>query len=218
MSALIHAQMNDRPILYSFRRCPYAMRARMAVAVSGIGVELREVVLRDKPPELLAASAKGTVPVLVLPDGHVIDESLDVMRWALKQNDPDDWLAGEDTALIATNDGPFKHALDRYKYPHRYALDDNTPFRNAGLAWLIELEQRLGNTPYLTGEQLRMTDIALMPFVRQFAATDRAWFEAQAIPQVQLWLTRLINQPLFEAIMRRYPQWHEGGAGVDFPD
>ena len=108
------------PVLYSFRRCPYAMRARMAVAVSGAEVELREVVLRDKPPEMLEASPKGTVPVLLLPDGNVLEESLDIMRWALGRNDPENWLAHVDADLIAANDGPFKQALDRYKYPHRY--------------------------------------------------------------------------------------------------
>jgi glutathione S-transferase len=114
------ARMSELAVLYCFRRCPYAMRARMAIAVSGVEVEHREIMLRDKPAEMLAASPKGTVPVLVLPDGAVIDESLDIMRWALSQNDPDGWLGRIDDGLIAENDGPFKAALDRYKYPHRY--------------------------------------------------------------------------------------------------
>ncbi|MFC2953284.1 glutathione S-transferase [Marinicaulis aureus] len=136
--------MTDTPILYSFRRCPYAMRARMAVAASGVQVRLREILLRDKPEEMLAASAKGTVPVLI--DGQtVIDESLDVMNWALNQNDPESWLARKDDALIAENDGPFKHHLDRYKYSTRYEDADAEEHRAAGFEFLQKLETRLVN-------------------------------------------------------------------------
>ena len=121
--------MPDLPVLYSFRRCPYAIRARLALRISGLPLELREVSLKSKPPEMLALSAKGTVPVLVLPDGLVIDESLDIMRWALSQNDPEAWLShgplNDMLALIAINDGKFKHALDRYKYPNRYPQESN---------------------------------------------------------------------------------------------
>ena len=128
--------MTTLPILYSFRRCPYAMRARMAVAVSGVHVELREVVLRDKPPEMLEASPKGTVPVLVLPDGGVLEQSLDIMRWALAHSDPKDWLTHDDQNLVLATDGPFKEALDRYKYPHRYDLTDGSAHRDAALMHL----------------------------------------------------------------------------------
>lgn len=221
MSALIPGtkklRMTDLPILYSFRRCPYAMRARMAIAVSGTKVELREVVLRDKPPELLDASPKATVPVLVLPDRRVIDESLDVMHWALRQHDPKNWFAGNDPALIAANDGPFKHALDRYKYPHRYALEDSSPFRAAGLAWLEELEDRLTSGTYLSDAEPGLADIAIFPFIRQFAATDRTWFDEQAIPKVQTWLDKLTASELFNSVMVRYPQWRAGDVGIDFP-
>nr|WP_315459202.1 glutathione S-transferase [uncultured Sphingorhabdus sp.] len=209
--------MTDLPILYSFRRCPYAMRARMAVAVSGVEVELREVVLRDKPAEMLESSPKGTVPVLVLNDGTVIDESLDVMHWALARHDPLSWLAHVDAERIAANDGPFKHALDRYKYPHRYDLADGLEHRALGLAHLTDLENALSSAPFLLGEQPGFTDIALFPFVRQFAATDTAWFDALPLPKVQAWLESLTGSALFAQIMGRYPQWKAGDAITIFP-
>jgi glutathione S-transferase len=209
--------MTDQPILYSFRRCPYAMRARMAVAASGVQVELREVMLRDKPPELIAASAKSTVPVLVLSDGLVIDESLDIMRWALGHNDPEDWLAGDAPDLIAQNDGPFKSALDRYKYPHRYGLESGAVYRDDGLAILAGLNARLGETAFLMGENRSIADIAIFPFIRQFAATDQAWFDAQPLPHLQRWLGGHLSSGLFAGIMLRYPQWKAGDAPTQFP-
>ena len=166
------------PILYSFRRCPYAMRARLALAASGLACELREVVLRDKPTDLLEASPKGTVPVLVLPNGDVIDQSLDIMRWALRQHDPEQWLRPErDTpsameALIAQCDDEFKADLDRYKYPDRYPGADPLAHRQAGAAFLASLETRLSATACLFGSQASLADMAIAPFVRQFAHTD----------------------------------------------
>ena len=208
--------MTELPILYSFRRCPYAMRARMAIAVGGVQVELREVVLRDKPPELIKASEKSTVPVLVLPDGFVIDESLDIMRWALAQNDPDGWLIADDLHLIHQNDGPFKAALDRYKYPHRYGLDTDTSYRDEGLAILRHLEAKLQNQPFLSGETRGLTDIAIFPFIRQFAATDQTWFDAQPMPALHRWLGTLLSSDLFACIMTRYPRWRAGEAPTIF--
>lgn len=202
------ASLTD-PILYSFRRCPYAIRARLALAVSGTAVEHREVKLRDKPAEMLAASPKGTVPVLVLPDGRVIDESIDIMRWALARNDPEDWLAGDDVELIATNDGAFKHHLDRYKYPERYAAD-GADHRAAGRAILEGLEARLTERAYLGGERFGLADAALLPFVRQFAAVDRAWFAAQDLPQVQAWLGAFVASALFETVMAVREPWRAG--------
>lgn len=193
------------PILYSFRRCPYAMRARMALIASEIACEIREVKLRDKPEAMLIASPKGTVPVLVLPDDKVIDESIDIMRWALAQNDPEDWLAGDDVALIATNDGVFKHHLDRYKYADRHAADP-AEHRAMGLAILRDLEARL-TAGYLCGDSRSLADIAIMPFVRQFAETDRTWFDAQALPRLQRWLADLRASSLFEAAMVRREPW-----------
>lgn len=188
------------PILYSFRRCPYAIRARLALAVSGIAVEHREVKLRDKPAAMLAASPKGTVPVLVLPDGAVIDESLDIMRWALARRDPEEWLSGDDPALIATNDGAFKHHLDRYKYPDRYPAD-GVDHRAAALAILHGLEARLGEHAYLSGARFGLTDAAILPFVRQFAAGDREWFDVQDLARVQGWLEAFLGSALFARVM-----------------
>jgi glutathione S-transferase len=189
----------------------------MAVAVSGVQVEVREVVLRDKPSEMLAASPKATVPVLVLPRDEVFDQSLDIMRWALELSDPEDWLAHDDSALIAANDGPFKQSLDKYKYPHRYELADGIEHRNAGFGHLSRLNEILATTAYFGGSRPRLTDIALFPFVRQFAATDPDWFAAQRLPRLQNWLTKLVHSERFAQIMLRYPQWHAGDTPVLFP-
>jgi len=201
--------MPTEPILYSFRRCPYAMRARMALLVSETRCEIREVKLREKPVELIAASPKATVPVLVLPDGRVIDESLDIMRWALRRNDPEGWLEGDDAELIAANDGPFKHHLDRYKYPDRHGSDP-AEHRARAVAILEELEVRLASQPWLCGTRRTLVDAAIMPFVRQFAAVDRAWFDAQALPAVQRWLAVQTASDLFVEIMVVRPQWVPG--------
>lgn len=194
------------PVLYSFRRCPYAMRARLALAVSGTRYELREVALRAKPAAMLEASPKGTVPVLVLPNGEVIDESIEIMRWALANRDPEDWLAGDDPALIAANDGPFKHDLDRYKYPERHDTDP-LHHRQRGLAFLRELDERISAGGHLGGSAPGVADAAIMPFVRQFAAVDRAWFDAQSLPHLRDWLHRQTTSALFDAIMVRVPPW-----------
>jgi glutathione S-transferase len=210
------------PILYSFRRCPYAMRARMALWVARIAVELREVKLADKPEALREASPKATVPVLVTHDG-VIDESIVIMRWALGENDPEGWLAGDDRALIERNDGPFKHHLDRYKYPVRYPDengDDEAAFslhhRAEGLAILRELDARLAESAQLCGDRRALADIALFPFIRQFANTDRAWFDAQPIAHLQGWLTGHLDSPLFKAIMPKFTPWKTGDTPIRF--
>jgi glutathione S-transferase len=209
--------MTELPILYSFRRCPYAMRARMAIAACGMKVELREIVLRDKPPELIMASAKATVPVLVLPDGDVIDESLEIMRWALGQNDQESWLASDYPDLIQQNDGPFKMALDRYKYPNRYGLENGLTHRDEGLAILHQIDARLQDCPFLAGPTRGLADIAIFPFIRQFAATDQVWFDAQLSPRLHRWLDELLASDLFVSIMHRYPRWHAGDAPAIFP-
>jgi glutathione S-transferase len=197
--------MSD-PILYSFRRCPYAMRARMALTISGVDVELREVKLSVKPQAMLEVSPKGTVPVLVLPEGMVLDESLDIMRWALRQHDPEGWLARDDAALIAANDGGFKHALDRYKYPERYD-GDVAGHRACGLAFLARLDDRLSAAGQLCGPARGLADAAIMPFVRQFTAVDSAWFDAQPLPHLKAWLARHLASDLFERIMVRSASW-----------
>jgi glutathione S-transferase len=182
----------------------------MALLVSDTDFELREVKLSSKPAAMIAASPKGTVPVLVLPDGRVIDESLDIMRWALGRHDPERWLEGDDAALIAANDGPFKHHLDRTKYPDRYGVDP-AGHRGAALALLMGLEARLASHAFLCGDARSLTDIALMPFVRQFAAIDPGWFDAQPLPGVRRWLATLIASPLFERAMARHPVWQPEG-------
>jgi len=201
----------EHPILYSFRRCPYAMRARMALLISEQSCELREVALRAKPVEMIAASAKATVPVLVLPDGAVIDESLDIMRWALARNDPEDWLSADDPVLVAENDGPFKQHLDRYKYPSRHGSDP-AEHRAMGMEFLALLEARLAKHANLCRETRSFADIAIMPFVRQFAATDQGWFEAQSLPSLKAWLVRHQESPLFLQAMLRVPPWRQGDA------
>lgn len=193
------------------------MRARMAVAVSGMKVELREVVLRDKPTELIDASPKATVPVLVSPDTTVIDESLDIMRWALRRNDPEGWQASDNEGLIEQNDGAFKAALDRYKYPHRYGLVDGIVHRDEGLVILRDLDASLCEHAFLGGERRGLTDIAIFPFIRQFAATDQTWFDEQRLPSLHRWLSNLLRSNLFASIMNQYPRWQAGDAPTFFP-
>jgi glutathione S-transferase len=204
-------RMPALPILYSFRRCPYAMRARMALIVSGITYEHREILLRDKPAAMLAASGKGTVPVLVLANGEVIDESIDIMRWALDQSDLEAWMASPEPDLVADYDGAFKHHLDRYKYAARYG-EDPLVHRAAGLAMLFQLDERLGDRNYLGGSARAFGDIAIFPFVRQFAGVDSAWFEKAAPRNVQDWLERLISSDLFERAMARHRLWAADGS------
>lgn len=205
--------MTTKPILYSFRRCPYAIRARLALLVSETDCELREVKLSAKPEALLAASAKGTVPVLVLPSGEVLDESLDIMRWALGRSDPQGWRARDDRSLLAENDGPFKHHLDRYKYPDRYGVEP-MDHRIAGLSMLEAIELRLEAGPYLHGDRCSLTDAAILPFVRQFATVDRPWFDAQALPRTRRWLDAFVTSALFGAAMERFDPWRPGDAAL----
>lgn len=204
------------PILYSFRRCPYAMRARLALWKSGVQCELREVVLRDKPPSLLAFSPKATVPVLVLGDGSVIDESLDIMLWALHRSDPDGWLtpATGDVdamgALIHINDHDFKGHLDRYKYPDRYEDSDPLAHRAEAERFLADLNGRLKDHSHLFGPRPSLADWAIAPFIRQFANTQREWFDETPYDALRRWLERLLSGPLFCAVMSKYPQWSAG--------
>ncbi len=209
----------NAPILYSFRRCPYAMRGRMGLYYAGIICELREVVLRDKPQEMLDISPKGTVPVLQLSDGSILEESLDIMRWALDQNDPDGWRGGdadEINNLIAENDGPFKKALDRYKYPGRYPDEDCSGAREDGEAFLKQLNERLEQHRYLISERISFADIAIFPFIRQFANTDRTWFDGLPYTPLQHWLEAHLQSDLFQAIMPKYDQWHKGNPPLYF--
>jgi glutathione S-transferase len=218
--------VNPVPILYSFRRCPYAMRARMALTYAGVSVELREVVLRDKPSAMLKASAKGTVPVLVLPDGAVIDESIDVMFWALQHGDPDQWLPrdsdggipGDTAKLISENDGSFKALLDKYKYADRHPEHTAQWYRDQAHVFLQNLEARLSEQQWLQGSLLGFADVAIFPFIRQFAMVDRPWFDQAPYPQLRRWLNILLESTLFTSVMSKYPQWTPGQEPVQLPD
>ena len=201
--------MSAEPALYSFRRCPYAIRARLAMAISETPYVLREVHLARKPAEMLEASPKGTVPVLVLADGTVIEESIQIMRWALQCNDPETWLQRDDTALIARNDGPFKHDLDRYKYPDRHE-SNAMAHRQQGMEFLHVLEARLSEQLYLCGSTRGIADAAIMPFVRQFAAVDSDWFATQPIPRVRTWLAEALASDMFSEVMLRVAPWVPG--------
>ncbi len=195
-------------ILYSFRRCPYAMRARLALAVSGTRYELREVRLSDKPPALLSISPKATVPVLQATDGTVIDDSLEIMRWALQAHDPEGWLVRDDPELIAVADGMFKHHLDRYKYPDRYGVNPQA-HRDGGLRFLRDLDARIAVAGQVRGSDRGIADAAVMPFVRQFAGVDRAWFDALPLPSLKAWLASHLASELFERVMHRAAPWCE---------
>jgi glutathione S-transferase len=218
------AEAAGYPLLYSFRRCPYAMRARMAIRYSGVTVELREVLLRALPESLLACSPKGTVPVLALPDGTVLEESRDIMEWALARHDPGHWLpaAGSDAAaqaseLICANDTLFKPQLDCYKYAVRYPEHPADYYRAQGEQFLQQLELRLQQHAWLLGKYMTVADVAIFPFLRQFAHVDRDWFCQAPYPCLQHWLQRLLDSELFQAVMRNYPPWKTGDVRVLFP-
>lgn len=198
------------PILYSYRRCPYAMRARLAIYAADIAVEIREIVLSDKPTHMLQVSPKGTVPVLVLQMGQIIEQSLDIMRWSLQQNDPQDWLVGDFDrmqALIAENDTHFKQALDRYKYPERYPQMAQAKYRQQGEVFLQQLEVLLNKHDYLLKNTASLADMAIFPFVRQFAAVDSIWFQASNYTKLKIWLNNLVNSALFETVMKKQPAY-----------
>jgi len=198
------------PILYSYRRCPYAMRARMALSYAAIAVEIREVSLKEKPAHLLQVSPKGTVPVLVLQSGQVIDQSLDIMYWALQRHDADGWLRADpqqQRQLIAENDGAFKQWLDRYKYAIRFPEHAAEYYRQQGELFLQKLEQCLQQSAFLLGNTISMTDIAIFPFIRQFAAVDSVWFETASYLRLKLWLQQLVGSALFESVMAKYPSY-----------
>jgi len=202
--------MKTRPLLYTYRRCPYAMRARMALLQASVGFDAYEIALRDKPVEMLTISPKGTVPVLVLPDGLVIEESLDIMRWAFEGRDQGGWWQRADTptsrALIALNDGPFKQQLDLYKYPERLEETDPAFHRDQAVSCLLQpLEQQLAIEPYLGGHEPCAADLAIFPFVRQFRAVDLGWFDAQPLKATQQWLQGWLQCELFKACMKKLP-------------
>jgi len=212
-------------VLFSFRRCPYAMRARLAIAhcLPQYSLELREVVLKDKPEALIEISPKATVPVLQLASGEVIDESLDVMLFALSQTPETeavllpDTLKAEIMELIEKNDGDFKWALDRYKYADRYEQSEEY-YREQGEVFLRQLNDRLSAHPFLMGDDMTLADLAIFPFVRQFAHVNKKWFEASQYTALIQWLSHWLESDLFLSIMKKYPQWHAGNDPVYFPE
>ncbi len=226
---MINAAVNTEagatmPLLYSFRRCPYAMRARLALSISQQHCRLREIVLRDKPDHMVEISPKATVPVLQMNDGTVLEESLDIMRWALENNDPAEWLSPETGSLdemfelIAECDGPFKHNLDRYKYANRYEEGtDPVQHRSDGEVFLKKLDARLANSVNLFGNRPALADFAIFPFVRQFANTDRNWFDAAPMPNLQRWLASHLESELFLNVMKKWPVWKVGEEEPIFP-
>ncbi|WP_201583244.1 glutathione S-transferase [Psychrobacter jeotgali] len=209
------------PRLYSFRRCPYAMRARLGILFARLQVELREIVLKNKPAQMLAISPKGTVPVLQLSDGTVIEESREIMEWALEQQDPQTLLdiktLIQANALIDKNDNEFKYWLDRYKYADRHPEMTQEQYRKQGEVFLQVLEELLTENPYLLGDKVSIADIGIMPFVRQFAHVDREVFYSLDYPNLQQWLIKWLEHPLFLQIMIKYQPWQENDDVVVFP-
>ncbi len=199
------------------------MRTRMVLAASGLCVELRDILLKDKPAEMLAASPKATVPVLVCSDGNVLEESRDIMEWALENSDPKNWypndvaLGREIKALIDENDGPFKSALDRYKYHVRFPENSKDDYRKEGEEFLLSLDKRLSQNAYLMGDKPTLADIAIFPFVRQFANSDREWFDSAPYSALQKWLDNWTSSELFHHIMKKRTLWKPGSQGPLFP-
>jgi glutathione S-transferase len=195
--------MTTNHLLYSYRRCPYAMRARMALISANIQCDVIEIDFKDKPQAMLDISPKGTIPVLQTTEGDVIDESLDIMHWALNQNDPNGLLQEGANELIAQSDGPFKAALDRYKYPNRFPDEDCTDARDNALEFIKSLDDRLNNTPQLLGDKISVADLAIFPFIRQFANVDKTWFDKLPYTPLHNWLQANIDSDLFQKIFKK---------------
>ena len=218
------AGITNAPILWSFRRCPFAIRARLAIVASGQIVQLREILLREKPTTFLAASPKGTVPVLDLCDGRIIDESRDIMFWALDKNDPEGWLdvwrrqPDRVELFLDKLDGSFKNNLDSYKYASRHDASLARLHRNDGEKFLITLNEMLEQTGALSGRNLGLMDFASLPFVRQFRSADPEWFDAQSWQHLSRWLDSFIHSAGFNQVMQKYLPWYEGAKEVSFPE
>lgn len=198
-------------MLYTFRRCPYAMRARLAIAAANIQHKSTEVSLKQKPAELLALSPKATVPVLQTEDGRVLEESLDIMLWALETSDPHAWLPALEIereiqlAWIRKHDLEFKPLLDKYKYAVRHTELSLEQHRGNAVMWLQQLEDQLQQRQFLISSKCSLMDIAIFPFVRQFARVDWDWFEHNpTLPRLKVWLHYFLNLPLFLKIMEKH--------------
>ena len=215
--------LKNAPILWSFRRCPFAIRARLALVASGQRVQLREILIREKPFTFLVTSPKGTVPVLDLRDGKIIDESRDIMFWALVQNDPEGWLniwhRHPDMVELFFDklDGPFKNDLDRYKYASRFDRSVARLHRDDGAQFLVTMNAMLEQTGVLSGSNLGIMDFASLPFVRQFRLTDPEWFDAQSWRHLSRWLNSFLHSKLFHEVMHKYVPWQEGTDEIGLP-
>lgn len=226
LNLLVSIQLRTLPMtssyhcLYSFRRCPYAMRARLGILFAELQVELREITLKNKPSQMLAISPKGTVPVLQLVDGTVIEESTEIMIWALEQQDPQGLLDAEvqqqANALIDKNDNEFKYWLDRYKYADRHTDMTQTEYRQKGEIFLQVLEELLTKNSYLLGKTVTIADIGIMPFIRQFAHVDRDVFYSLPYPNLQRWLQDWLQHPFFLQTMTKFQPWQDGDEAVIF--
>ena len=226
LNLLVSIQLRTLPMtssyhcLYSFRRCPYAMRARLGILFAELQVELREITLKNKPSQMLAISPKGTVPVLQLLDGTVIEESTEIMIWTLEQQDPQGLLDAEvlqqANALIDKNDNEFKYWLDRYKYADRHTDMTQTEYQQKGEIFLQVLEELLTKNPYLLGKTVTIADIGIMPFVRQFAHVDRNVFYSLPYPNLQRWLQDWLQHPFFLQTMTKFQPWQDGDEAVIF--
>lgn len=190
----------------------------MALNYAGIRLEHREILLSDKPRAMLEASAKATVPILKLPDGSIIDESVDVMHWALEQRDTDRWwqdeLATQTLTLVEENDFSFKTQLDHYKYADRYPQQSQSDYRTQAETFLLQLENRLESRQYLMTDQLTFSDVAIFPFIRQFALVDKPWFDQAPYPNLQKWLQSFLDSILFTGAMSKYPTWDDSDASI----
>lgn len=213
------------PILYSLRQCPYAMRARMGLLLAKQPVILRDIVMKNIPDEMLVASPKGTVPVLVLNDSSVIDESIDIMLWALNKNDPMNLLYHHQAnsysniiELIKCNDNEFVQVLNKYKAAARYHDVDEATCRQQCENYIVYYEQCLTEHDYLIGDTSSLADYAVLPFIRQFSRVDRKWFTQAPYPKLQRWLERHYKNPIFAKAMTKYPQWLDSKESVLFGD
>jgi glutathione S-transferase len=207
----------DVPILYSFRRCPYAIRARWALLSSNIEVKLREVVLKDKPHEFLKISNSGTVPCLQLKD-KIIDESIDIMIWALRKNDPEGWLdmPAEGYRLIDEVEKKFKPNLDKTKYATRYPQNDSKGSKDLAVEYLINLDKKIKGE-FFFGKQPKLADIAIFPFVRQFANIDINWFNEFGWQKLQNWLKAFVGSNMFDNSQKKFDKWRPAADPVYFP-
>lgn len=210
--------MDTYPILYSFRRCPYAMRARLVLLACQITCELREVILRDKPQEMIDISPKATVPVLLLPTDQIIEESQDIINWAIEQNDPNDWknYLSDANQLIEINDHQFKVHLDKYKYSIRNPELSKEKHRENGDFFLDLLNERLKKSKFLSSDNQTVSDLAIFPFIRQFAFVDKDYFDGLPFKALQDWLEWHLNCPLFKKIMNKYDRWTLGDKKIYF--